>query len=80
MIDFRDYDDVDAWVRRHGIAAHRALLARETMRSNSQSLASIWLARCERADSAAKRVAALTFVHLASTADAESAQLTVSRS
>jgi hypothetical protein len=47
MISFNSYDDVSRWTEIHGVAALRHLLASETMRSNSQSLADIWLRRHE---------------------------------
>lgn len=53
MIDFQSYDDVERWARRHGTEALKNLLRTETMRSNSQSLAAIWLARRERIGAAA---------------------------
>ena len=50
MVEFRTYEDVGQWVRTHGIDALRDLLQCEQMRSNSQSLAAIWLGRHERLD------------------------------
>jgi hypothetical protein len=48
MVDFRSFEDVEQWVDAHGYSALRELLQHEALRSNAQSLASVWLARQDR--------------------------------